>query len=209
MSARPKVSDFEVVADSPRDDVDKVVGHVAVARVPGHLGLILWIWFFYDALILYFRKYCTKAVVRFWSGKSGALQLKEPTPQHITAQDNWLPRRSLLWPNRLDSATINDKSFRRNSESFRWVVLPISSISGNDNASNSQPGRQQDRNWEKENGKDYCSCLIWAGKKNAGISKIIVVVKRKVGRNFGEQPQNVAQLFTRIQTIVWGAINLT
>ena len=40
MSARPKVSDFEVVADSPRDDVDEVVGHVAVAGVPGHLHLI-------------------------------------------------------------------------------------------------------------------------------------------------------------------------
>ena len=38
MSARQKVSDVEVVAtDSPRDDVDEVVGHVAIARVPGHL----------------------------------------------------------------------------------------------------------------------------------------------------------------------------
>ena len=38
VSARQKVSDVEVVAtDSPRDDVDEVVGHVAIARVPGHL----------------------------------------------------------------------------------------------------------------------------------------------------------------------------
>ena len=40
MSARPKVSDFEVAADSPRDDIDEVVGHVAIARVPGHLSLM-------------------------------------------------------------------------------------------------------------------------------------------------------------------------
>ena len=40
MSARPNVADCESVGDLPRDDVDEVVGHVAVAGVPGHLNFI-------------------------------------------------------------------------------------------------------------------------------------------------------------------------